>query len=873
MTEQPTERPRFRRREELVRAIESPEVLFGELPRTPDGVGALWSHQADQLREYMRDHVTTPDVALELPTGSGKTLVGLLLAEWRRRSLGQRVVYACPTKQLARQVARKATEQGIPVALLINARRTWDPAVVARYTRGDAVAVTVYSGIFNSNSPFSDAQTLLFDDAHAAEGFVAEAWAINIGSSDAAYGDLLDAFGDDIDRHFVARMVAADSPSADPSEVRLLPISAVARHADDIDRVLATLKGNSAYRYAMIRTNLSACLFYVARGGIYIRPMVPPTFEHGAYVDPTQRIYLSATLGAAGELERAFGRTGIQRVAVPPAWDRHGSGRRFFAFPDLVTESLPPTPAGDETSESEAEQPDVAAALLDLAPKRLILTPDDKSASAIADALGVPAAERFTAKDPDTGIEPFVAADKGTLLAANRYDGMDLADEACRMMLMAGLPRASHLQDRFLASKLRAGEVLLERVRTRVIQGAGRCTRGPKDRAVVVIKGDELVRFLSRGEIRRAMPVELQAEIEFGMYQSQVPARDLVLLAESALNYDEIWQEDAEPDLAQRRRDADRVAPADIDQLADSAQLEVTAWTSAWQQDWEGAVRAAVDVLERLTAPNLRSYRALWAYLGSAWSALAAEETGDAGAAQRAASLLETAHRAAAGTTWLKEVQPVAVHPGADEPVDLEAVDAVIATLRSTMRSQTKADATISRMLAGLTQTEAGPYEQGLAALGALLGSRSFKPAGPGRTDAAWLWPSCWATVEAKSEQVPAGALSMELVRKANTQLDSLAADEGADPPGGSFSVVVTPRAMVDPDAISIARPHLHLVAPDLILDVAHDAARAWNALRGATSGVQGDELRERVGTVLWQHRVLPTQVRERLTKDPIQAS
>jgi hypothetical protein len=47
-------------------------------------------------------------------------------------------------------------------------------------------------------------------------------------------------------------------------------------------------------------------------------------------------------------------------------------------------------------------------------------------------------------------------------------------------MLMSGLPTALHLQDRFLGTKLRASEVLHERIRTRVFQGAGRCTRGPK---------------------------------------------------------------------------------------------------------------------------------------------------------------------------------------------------------------------------------------------------------------------------------------------------------------------------------------------------------------------------------------------------------
>ncbi|MDF0529586.1 hypothetical protein P0W64_02940 [Tsukamurella sp. 8F] len=91
-----------------------------------------------------------------------------------------------------------------------------------------------------------------------------------------------------------------------------------------------------------------------------------------------------------------------------------------------------------------------------------------------------------------------------------------------------------------------------------MVQGAGRCTRGPKDWAVVVVTGAELLRFLSRTEIRRTLPVELQAEIAFGFEQSQRPADELVSLARSALVQDDIWQEDAEPELGDLRREHTR---------------------------------------------------------------------------------------------------------------------------------------------------------------------------------------------------------------------------------------------------------------------------------------------------------------------------
>src|ERR1700755_1414015 len=85
---------------------DDPESLFRDLRKKT--VPGLLSHQADLLRRYLAAHTAHSDIALQLPTGSGKTLVGLLIAEWRRRKYSERVVYLCPTRQLVNQVAEEA---------------------------------------------------------------------------------------------------------------------------------------------------------------------------------------------------------------------------------------------------------------------------------------------------------------------------------------------------------------------------------------------------------------------------------------------------------------------------------------------------------------------------------------------------------------------------------------------------------------------------------------------------------------------------------------------------------------------------------------------------------------------------------------------
>nr|WP_279630195.1 DEAD/DEAH box helicase [Rathayibacter festucae] len=876
-------RPQIPTRRRPQAVSDSPETLFGELPRRRDGVGALWSHQVDQLREYKNLHVDRADVALELPTGSGKTLVGLLIGEWRRRQYNQRVVYACPTRQLALQVVEAGAREGIHTHALIDKSRDWNMSAVSAYTRAEAIAVTTYAHIFNSNPRLGDAGTVIFDDAHAAEGYVADSWSLEIKTGSAAYAALFEAFGETIDAQLATRMVSSSADTFTDQEVRLLPLVAVSQRLQEIDGVLSTHlvdRSPEWYGFRRLRARLASCLFYVSRSGWYIRPMIPPTFDHDAFTDPIQRLYLSATLGEAGELERAFGRSPISRIASPPAWEKTGSGRRFIVFPDLAQYSPEDdreyvkvlTPDADNANGGEpATLKDLGALplLTRLAGKKLLLTQKSTSAAAIADALGVPQGERFIASD--RSVEQFKEAAVGTLIAPNRYDGMDLADEACRFMVMSEVPTASHLQDKFLSSKLRAGDLLDERIRSRVVQGLGRCTRGPRDWAVVAIVGDELVRYLSDQDHTRSMPLELQAEIEFGLSLTGTSYANMVALAQSALDQDAFWRESGEAAIADDRATLARSAPPLAAELEGSAPREVLAWRHAWSGSWEEAARSAVLVLEGLTEPRSQPYRALWAYFASAWFALA-HSAGVPGMHTRSAELLRTAHRASSGMVWMREIQPLPLEAAMPNPCDESAANGAIEIARGSLRSSSVFGTRAQEMLRNLSQTAAVPYEAGLVELGLMLGSRSFKPAGSGRTDAAWIWNELWMTVEAKSEQT-AEVLSLEYTRKTNSQLDLLEADEGTSAPIASVSVIVANSKLIHPDAVTAARPHLHIVDRNAVLALARDAHRAMIAIRTLVGRGDDPELPSSVARVMWDHRVQPTQVRERLTVEPIRGS
>lgn len=383
----------------------SPEELYlsGTLPRTNQAVDGLWLHQGDVIRAYAEHHQNTPDLALELPTGSGKTLPGLLIGEWVRRKGEGPVIYATPTKQLARQVLATAQREGVPGVLLVGGYRSWDTSDESAVEGAEAIGITTCSAIFNSSPKLPEPRLGIFDDAHAGEQFVGNEYGITIRRHEnvGVYLHVLEALKPFLSGLLLQRLQGEPDPGAHHQVRLILPAIDPAAMAK-LDAALATLPEPYKFELAMIRSGLASCCVYLSYGGIQIRPMIPPTFENRVFARAGQRIYLSATLGSGGELERAFGRAEIVRMPLPTKTPPR-SGRRLFVFPDL-------TPGGESIS--------VTKRIIALTNKALVLSQDtiaktEASAAALAGS-GVPVMGR---DHVEHGLDVFANSETGILVS------------------------------------------------------------------------------------------------------------------------------------------------------------------------------------------------------------------------------------------------------------------------------------------------------------------------------------------------------------------------------------------------------------------------------------------------------------------------
>jgi Rad3-related DNA helicase len=118
--------------------------------------------QRQVLTAYAAEHLDANDLAIEMPTGEGKTLLALLIADWALDQ-GRSVAYLTGTRQLAERVEAEAAKLGLDVVRF--AARDYGGAKLDDYHQAQAVGVMNYWVYFNARPVPQPADLVIFDDA------------------------------------------------------------------------------------------------------------------------------------------------------------------------------------------------------------------------------------------------------------------------------------------------------------------------------------------------------------------------------------------------------------------------------------------------------------------------------------------------------------------------------------------------------------------------------------------------------------------------------------------------------------------------------------------------------------------------------------
>ena len=845
---------------------ESPVLMFRDLRRDPS-IKYLWGHQEKLLDEYFTEHLKRKDLAIELPTGAGKTLVGLLIAEFRRRASDERCVFLCPTRQLCCQVDAQARKYGITTSLLIGSGQNYDPVQFYKYQQAKAIAITTYWGIFNVHPRIDDPEVIICDDAHTADDSVASLWTVLVERE--KHREIYQAIFRNL-QHAIPENMAHSIQTYDgdligkPSPDLVSTISLYGHH-NSLKQILDELILDTDLRYSWsnISSHLDACLLYCSPDAFEIRPIIPPTLTHNPFSQAHQRIYMSATLGEDGDIERSFGVRKIARLPIPEGWDKRGTGRRLVLFPGL---------SGDEDTELEA-----TVTVLNKVDRSLILVPDNRTRKKLEDALPN-TFKVLGSTDIEKSIDAFTKHPAPVvLLIANRYNGIDLPGNDCRVMVLWGLPTGVGLQEKYLLKRLGAVSLLRDRIRTRITQAMGRCTRDESDYSIVLLLGDDLLKwFCTRANIGGMHP-ELQAEIDFGMENSPDRTKEeFVEICTIFLSRTAAWQQ-CEQAIQDRRNAISKVKDATADALARAASLEIDYLYKSWDGQHEEAFTIATKVIDMLEGGSvLNPYRSFWHHQAAVSSFLAWKASNNDSLRLSVISHLKKASETSRGVNWLAKLQAQLTGKRDSEDTQQTPLQEWFSEISSLLEEWRILGRRYTREIVNtqhfIQSTEAKVFEKGLALLGRMLGAKTHQWNSDGAPDGLWIFGDWHAFVfEAKTDAKPEGSISLEIVRQAATHEERVRSDKLIPQSMPCSTIIISPRRTLQ----KVAVPHtkdMSYIRHEEVVQLFENAASALEQVRAAALGSTEETLQTEADRIYSAKRIRISEIKDFLLKMKLSA-
>ncbi len=738
----------------------------------------LWPAQRYTLGQYNENFRSQNAVAIELPTGGGKTPIALLIAEtWRRN--GKKVAILSANKALARQMHQEGQSLGVPVSLM-EGRGVDIPSKERRsYHRANNIAVMNYWVYFNQNPVLDPADLLIMDDAHLAEHCLHSLWSVEISRKD--HPILFQELATELLRRFPEYHVLSDTvleshsgttPTELLSFIDQYNISKRFKEIVEASSYYAP-KTDLKYRWDRMRNSFEEANVYIGSDSFWIRPYIYPLLAHQHFETTQQQILLSATIGEQSDIARRLGIKEIFKIPTPERFADKTSGRRMILLNRLVEEGDIP----------ERLQQGLLQAL-SIHPKSLWICTSKVQAERMQSSVSEWLNRNNFVGHPTwilgrmgDEIDPFKKSPTGHLFVAARFDGMDFKEHECRLVILATLPRAINLQEDFLCAYLRDASFMKKRLNARLVQALGRCNRSENDYAIYALADSRFATHFGRDSNRVGIPKHIRTEIDLAEDTAELEVPDLKGRISDFLNqrFDGF---DSELNKLQVETPPDEVLVDD----SELAKNEVIGWSAMFNsKNYSIASDKFHLCYERAKEQNLIELGAYFGWCLAKAKYLAAKKLSE-GSESEALSILEEAIQRGGISSWFNRMkaslnrernQAVAPEHSSDNYYDLviRSFDDILEKLGARGTRFQKHCNKISERLQSANHDQ---FSQGLTELAELLAFSSSRPKHSAATDCRWRL-SCGnfkyvVTWEAKIEHSPETSIFAKDVGQAHNQ-------------------------------------------------------------------------------------------------------
>lgn len=491
----------------------NPMEIYESLDRRSE-IGPLRPSQTKVLDQWYKTKQEQRDIIIKLHTGEGKTVIGLLLLLSRINAGRGRCLYICPNKQLVAQTINEAQKFGIPHCTLTTSGDLPDD-----FLAGDKFLICHIQKLVNGKTIFGldqrsiDIDTIILDDSHACIDAISSAFTLKLNCDHGFYIKCLTLFEDALLTQGAGTF--AEIKNNQYTSFLQIPYWAwLDKQAQVLEYLYPYMDDNDVkFVWPLLKDTLYNYKAFISGNRIELSPIFIPMQKFGSFSNAKQRILMSATTQNDSFFINGlnFSLESIKNPLIDP--DAKWSGEKMILLPSLIDDWIDRDAIISNMCRSEERQYGIVS-----------LVPGFEKASDYL-AFGAKVAKKETLEILLTELREKKYNDP--IIIVNRYDGIDLPDDTCRILILDSKPYFDSLNDKYEESCRKSSDEINIKIAQKVEQGLGRSVRGERDYSIIMIVGDDLTKFIKSPLTTKYFTKQTQQQIAIGFLVASLAKEDL----------------------------------------------------------------------------------------------------------------------------------------------------------------------------------------------------------------------------------------------------------------------------------------------------------------------------------------------------------
>lgn len=526
-----------------VNAIEkkiNPIEIYDSLDRRSI-TGPLRPAQEEVLRTWFNNRNNERDLIIKLHTGEGKTLIGLLILQSKINSGKGPCIFVCPNIYLANQACLESEKFGVPFCVIES-----DNSLPNDFLDGNKILITHIQKIFNGltifglDNSFIPVENIILDDSHACIDSIKSSFTIRLKSNNPVYEKLKTIFESDLINQGHGSYMEIENE--EHNTFLPIPYWTWIDKKDEVIDIISANKDQNEIKFVwpIIKNSIEYCQAFISGKGIEISPYHIPINKFGTFSKASQRILMSATTQDDSFFVKGLGFKPDSVRNALTCENQKWSGEKMILIPSQIADNLDRELIINNLAKPKNKKYGVVALVSSFSKANYYKSFGSivsKSEDIFKNILNLKERRAY----------------ENTLVLVNRYDGIDLPDDACRILILDSKPFFDSLSDRYEESCRPNSEIINIKLAQRIEQGLGRSVRGEKDYSVIMIIGGDLVKFIKSSRSNRLFSPQTRKQIELGLDIAKMASEDLKegesnfkvieSLIRQSLDRDEGWKE------------------------------------------------------------------------------------------------------------------------------------------------------------------------------------------------------------------------------------------------------------------------------------------------------------------------------------------